>query len=66
MKLIQRIITILLAVSIVAGLCVVEHVPKQAQAAGNDIYFTTEDFQKAYAEVLLGLVQTALDHLDVC
>lgn len=56
MKLIQRIITILLAVSIVAGLCVVEHVPKQAQAAGNDIYFTTEDFQKAYAEVLLGLV----------
>lgn len=39
----------------IAGLCIIEHIPKKAQAADN-IYYTTENFQKDYVKVLLGLV----------
>ena len=45
----------MLTVSMLAGFCAVWHVPRQAKAA-DDIYYTTTDFQKDYAKVLLGLV----------
>ena len=45
----------MLTVSMLAGFCAVWHIPRQAKAA-DDIYYTTTDFQKDYAKVLLGLV----------
>ena len=45
----------MLVFSMIACLCAIEHIPKKAQAADN-IYYTTENFQKDYAKVLLGLV----------
>ena len=55
MKYLQRTVAIVLAISMVVGLCIIEHIPRQAKAA-DDIYYTTENFQKDYAKVLLGLV----------
>ncbi len=55
MKHIQRAVAVLLAISMIAGVCIIEHIPKQALAA-DDIYYTTTDFQKDYAKVLLSLV----------
>lgn len=55
MKHFQRFIAVVLAVSMIAGLCIIEHIPRQAKAA-DDIYYTTENFQKDYAKVLLSLV----------
>ena len=45
----------MLTVSMLAGFCAVWHIPRQAKAA-DDIYYTTTDFQKDYAKVLLGLI----------
>ena len=55
MKHIQRAVAVMLAISMIAGVCIIEHIPKQALAA-DDIYYTTTDFQKDYAKVLLSLV----------
>ena len=55
MKHMQRAIAALLAIAMIVGLCVIEHIPKEAQAA-EGIYYTTENFQKDYAKVLLSLV----------
>lgn len=55
MKHFQRFIAVVLAVSMIAGLCIIEHIPRQAKAA-DDIYYTTKDFQRDYAKVLLSLV----------
>ena len=55
MKYLQRALAITLVISMIAGLCIIEHIPKKAQAADN-IYYTTENFQKDYVKVLLGLV----------
>ena len=55
MKHLQRAVAVLLTISMIAGLCIIEHIPKKAQAADN-IYYTTENFQKDYAKVLLGLI----------
>ncbi len=55
MKYLQRTVAIVLAISMVVGLCIIEHIPRQAKAA-DDIYYTTENFQKDYAKVLLGLI----------
>lgn len=55
MKYLQRAVAIALVVTLFAGLCIIEHIPKKAQAADN-IYYTTENFQKDYAKVLLSLV----------
>ena len=55
MKYLQRTVAIVLAISMVVGLCIIEHIPRQAKAA-DDIYYTTENFQKDYAKVLLGMV----------
>ena len=55
MKYLQRAVAVVLVFSMIACLCAIEHIPKKAQAADN-IYYTTENFQKDYAKVLLGLV----------
>jgi hypothetical protein len=55
MKHFKRVIAVMLTVSMLAGFCAVWHVPRQAKAA-DDIYYTTENFQKDYAKVLLGLI----------
>lgn len=55
MKHIKRVIAVMLTVSMLAGFCAVWHIPRQAKAA-DDIYYTTTDFQKDYAKVLLGLI----------
>ena len=55
MKYLQRAVAIVLVISMIAGLCIIEHIPKKAQAA-EGIYYTTENFQKDYAKVLLSLV----------
>lgn len=55
MKHFKRVIAVMLTVSMLAGFCAVWHIPRQAKAA-DDIYYTTTDFQKDYAKVLLGLV----------
>ncbi len=55
MKYLQRAVAVALVISMIAGLCIIEHIPKKAQAA-EGIYYTTENFQKDYAKVLLSLV----------
>ena len=52
----QKAVAVVLALSMIIGVCAMADVPKQAQAADGDIYFTTADFQKAYAKVLFSLV----------
>ena len=52
----QKAVAVVLALSLIIGLCAMADVPKQAQAADGDIYFTTEDFQKAYVKTLFSLV----------
>ena len=55
MKYLQRAVAVALVISMIAGLCIIEHIPKKAKAA-EGIYYTTENFQKDYAKVLLSLV----------
>ena len=52
----QKAVAVVLVLSMIIGVCAMADVPKQAQAADGDIYFTTADFQKAYAKVLFSLV----------
>ena len=52
----QKAVAVVLVLSMIVGVCAMADVPKQAQAADGDIYFTTKDFQKAYAKVLFSLV----------
>ena len=52
----QKAVAVALVLSMIIGVCAMADVPKQAQAADGDIYFTTADFQKAYAKVLFSLV----------
>ena len=52
----QKAVAVALVLSMIIGVCALADVPKQAQAADGDIYFTTADFQKAYAKVLFSLV----------
>lgn len=52
----QKAVAVALVLSMIVGVCAMADVPKQAQAADGDIYFTTADFQKAYAKVLFSLV----------
>ena len=52
----QKAVAVALVLSMIVGVCAMADVPKQAQAADGDIYFTTADFQKAYAKVLFSLI----------
>ena len=56
MKHFQRVVAVLVAAALIVGVIATQHIPKWAQAADGDIFFCTEDFQNAFAKVLLSQV----------
>ena len=56
MKHYKRVVAIVMAVAMLFGVCEAIRIPDKAQAANGNIFYTTEDFRKDFAKVLLSQV----------
>lgn len=53
MKHYKRVVAVVMAVAMLFGICEVIRIPDKAQAADGSIFYTTDDFRKDFAKVLL-------------
>ncbi len=53
MKHYKRVVAVVMAVAMLFGICEAIRIPDKAQAANGNIFYTTDDFRKDFAKVLL-------------
>ena len=56
MKHYKRVVAAVMAVAMLFGICEAIRIPDKAQAANGNVFYTTEDFRKDFAKVLLSQV----------